>query len=128
MALTTLPVPASTATATATNNLVRYQRKARGALSPNTERALRNDTAVFTAWCAAHGLQGLPALPETVARFIDAQAAVRAPATVRRYVSSIACLHRAAEQADPTKTKDAKLALKRMVRAMCASCAPLLWF
>ncbi len=78
---------------------------------------MRNDTAVFTAWCAAHGLQGLPALPETVARFIDAQAAVRAPATVRRYVSSIACLHRAAEQADPTKTKDAKLALKRMARA-----------
>jgi len=117
MALTTLPVPASTSTATATGNLARYQRKARGALSSNTEKALKADTAIFTAWCVDEGRQGLPSSPDTVARFVDAQATIKAPATVRRYVSSIACLHRAAEQADPTKTEDVKLALKRMARA-----------
>ena len=115
MAGTSLTVP--TTTAIAADRLVEYQRKARGALSPNTERALRADTAVFAAWCADQGLQGLPALPDTVARFVDAQGAIKATATVRRYVSSISRLHRAAEQPDPTKTEDAKLALKRMARA-----------
>ena len=76
--------------------LAEYQHKARGALSSNTERALKADTAVFTAWCVDQGRKGLPASPVTVARFIDAQADVKAPATVRRYASSIARLRSSA--------------------------------
>ena len=106
-----------TTTAAVVKRLIEYQHKARGALSSNTERALKADTAIFTAWCVDQGRQGLPASPDTVARFVDAQAAIKAPATVRRYASSISRLHRAAGFDDPTKAEDAKLALRRMARA-----------
>jgi len=90
---------------------------ARGALAANTERAIRADTAIFAAWCAERGRISLPAAPDTVAAFIDAMAETRKPATVRRYVSSIAHLHRAAQAGLPCSDERVRLALKRMARA-----------
>ncbi len=78
-------------------NLQRFARVAAGALSDNTARALKADTAIFTGWCAEQGREPLPASPETVTLFIDMMTLSRKPATVRRYVSSIARLHKAAE-------------------------------
>lgn len=99
-------------------NLQRYAAEAQGAFAPNTVRALRADTAIFTTWCSGNGLQALPALPGTVARFVDAmRAAGKRPATVRRYVSSIAHLHRAAELPVPSDSNTVKLALRRMTVA-----------
>ena len=68
---------------------------AKGALSDNTERAVRADLAIYAAWCRERGVVALPAEAETLAAFVDAMAASRAPATVRRYVFSIAFAHRA---------------------------------
>ncbi len=79
-------------------------------------RALRSDIAIFSAWCSETGLAAMPAYPETVAAFVDFQAISRAPATVRRYASSIAIFHRAAGQPNPCDGMVAKLALKRMHR------------
>lgn len=73
-----------------------YALAAAGAFADNTVRALGADSRVFAAWCRSNRLQVLPAAPVTVAGFIDAQAAIKAPATVARYRSSIASLHRAA--------------------------------
>ena len=100
-------------------NLARYADVARGAFARNTERAIRADTAVFTAWCGARNLVALPAAPQTVADFVDAmrdksQGKPRKPATVRRYVSSIAHLHRAAELPNPADGNAVRLALRRM--------------
>ena len=67
----------------------------RGALSDNTERALRSDLAIHAAWCAERGVPALPASTETLVAFIEAMARERAPATVRRYVASIGAAHRA---------------------------------
>jgi integrase len=89
---------------------------ARGALAPNTERAIRADTAVFAAWCAENGRTSLPAAADTVAAFIDAMAETKKPATIRRYVSSIAHLHRAAQAGLPCSDERVRLALKRMAR------------
>jgi site-specific recombinase XerD len=97
--------------------LLRHAEAARGAFSANTERALRGDTAIFSAWCRQEGHHAMPASAETVAAFVDAMAASRAPATVRRYISSIATFHRAAEVANPCDTQTVKLALRRMHRA-----------
>ena len=94
--------------------LAEHARHAKGAYSRNTERAVRADTALFSRWCSDHGLDTLPATPETVVRFIDDMASKRAPATVRRYLSSIAHLHRAAGVETPTKAEIVKLAIKRM--------------
>mgnify|MGYP006282148775 CR=1 FL=1 len=96
--------------------LGRYARTAQGAYADSTVRALRADMTVFASWCIERDLACLPAAPETVARFVDEKAGARAPATVRRYVASIAHLHRAGEVSDPTKTMPVRHALRRMHR------------
>jgi integrase len=99
--------------------LADYASAARGAYASATEKAIRCDTAVFTAWCGRQGLAALLASPQTVAAFLDAMAETRAVATVRRYVSSIASMHRAAGVPDPTKDErqTVRLALRRIARA-----------
>src|SRR5258707_10156254 len=89
----------------------------RGTRSANTERALLGDVLLFSAWCADAGLMHLPASAETVAAFIDAQAALgKAPASIRRYAASIAHYHRAATAPNPMLLKIATDALSRMAR------------
>ena len=96
--------------------LQQFARAASGAFSRNTERALRSDLAIFAEWCAEHGERALPAKPETVAAFVDSMAETRAPATVRRYVTSIAIAHRALGLEKTVKSPLVCLALKRMHR------------
>ena len=86
------------------------------AVSRNTARAVRSDLAIFAQWCAKHGLQDLPAEAGTVAAFIAAMAEQRAPATVRRYLASIAAAHRALGSAAPLESPLVRLALRRMHR------------
>lgn len=97
--------------------LTQHAHAARGAYAPNTERALRADVAVFTGWCVAAGLASLPASPATVAAFVDAMGETKAPATVRRYVSSIATFHGAARLSNPCGDDAVRLALMRLHRA-----------
>ena len=85
-------------------------------LSPNTERAVRADLALYDDWCRQRGLDALPATAITIATFVDAMAADRAPATVRRYVASIAIAHRTVGREQTLKSSLVKLALKRMHR------------
>jgi site-specific recombinase XerD len=84
-----------------TQNLDTFSQRATGAFAPNTQRAFRADTEQFALWCTAHHRQSLPASVETVEAFIQAMAASKAPATVRRYVSSIAKMHEAAAVLNP---------------------------
>ena len=96
--------------------LQQFVHAASGAFSSNTERALRSDLAIYAEWCAERGERALPATPETVAAFVDAKAEVRAPATVRRYVTSIDIAHRAMGLEKTLKSPTVRLALKRMHR------------
>ena len=91
-------------------------RAARSAFSSNTERAMRSDLCIYAEWCAGHGKRALPAKPETVAAFVDAMAEIRAPATVRRYVASIAIAHRAVGHGKTVANPLVRLALQRMHR------------
>ena len=52
----------------------------------------------------------------TVVAFIDEMARLKAPSTVRRYVSSIATLHKTLGQANPLESPPVRLALQRMHR------------
>ena len=88
-----------------------------GARAANTLRALRADLALWTRWCRAARRLPLPARATDVAAFVDAHALTRAPATLRRYVASVAALHRAAGVPDPTKAEDVRLALTAARRA-----------
>ena len=93
-----------------------YLKAADGAFSANTERALRGDTERFTVWCQAHSHRALPARAGTVIAYIEALARTHAPATVRRYVSSIATVHKAVGAPSPLENLTVKLALQRMHR------------
>jgi site-specific recombinase XerC len=55
--------------------------------SEATRRAYRSDFAIFTAWCAARGVQSMPAAPETVNVFLASQAmeGVKASTLGRRF-------------------------------------------
>jgi integrase len=99
-------------------NLRRDALSSRGTRSAATERALLGDIVLFSAWCTDAGVAHLPASAETVAGFIDAQAAAgKAVASIRRYAASIAAYHRSAEAPNPMGLKTATDALKRMARA-----------
>lgn len=109
---------------TAAANLETFSRRARGAYAPNTERAIKADTDLFTVWCIGHKHASMPASVKTVEAFIDSMADLKAPATVRRYVSSIAKLHEAARLSNPVTDPTSgryrepiQLALRRMHRA-----------
>ena len=96
--------------------LTAYLEEARGAFSHNTERALRADVQVFAAWCRQHFREAFPASAATVVAFVDDMGRVKTPATVRRYVSSIATLHKALRQANPLDSASVRFALQRMHR------------
>ncbi len=89
---------------------------ARGAFSRNTERALRADVEIFEFWCRREGLEAVPAATATVVAFIDEMARLKAPSTVRRYVSSIATLHKTLGQTNPLESAPVRFALQRMHR------------
>ena len=89
----------------------------RGALSDNTERAVRSDLAIYCAWCTQNGVPAVPASAETIAAFVDAMGeTTRAPATVRRYVTSIGIAQRTLELEETTRREPVRCALKRMHR------------
>ena len=98
-------------------SLDRYARLAQGAFAANTVRALESDSRLFAVFCVRHGLDPLPAAPSTVVLWLEASArAGHTVATVRRRLSSLAHLHRAAGVADPTRDQAVRLALRRYVR------------
>ncbi len=98
------------------DELGHFVRAACGAFSSHTERALKSDLAIYARWCDERGERALPAEPETVAAFVDAMGEVRAPASVRRYITSIGIAHRALGLEKTVKSPLVRLALKRMYR------------
>ena len=111
-----LESPARFGVADMSQRLARYLKSAKGAFSTNTERAVRSDVEIFMDWCEARELVSLPARTDTVVAFIDGMSQVKAPATVRRYISSIATLHKAVQLHSPLEKTRVKLALQRMHR------------
>ena len=96
--------------------LAAYLDAARGAISPNTERALRADVGVFAAWCRGRHTVPFPAAPESLVAFIDEMTASRTPATVRRYVSSITTVQKGLGETNALENTGVQLALQRMHR------------
>src|SRR5271166_7157313 len=71
--------------------LLEWQAMAEGAYSANTLRAQKADGAIFQTFCESRGKSYLPADPKTIRAFIEDRAqAGKKPATVKRYVATIA--------------------------------------
>lgn len=87
-----------------------------GAYSPNTMRGYRSDFIAFETWCAINERSSLPAAPETVAAFIDANAMRVKPSTLKRRLCSIRKLHRLLGLPSPVDDETVNLAMRRARR------------
>ena len=76
---------------------------AKAARASATRRAYDSDWAIFTTWCATHGLVSLPASPDVVAVFASDQATAGLnPSTIGRRVAAIGHYHRTGGYPAPT--------------------------
>jgi len=85
----------------------------------NTLRAYRADLADFTRWCVGHGLERLPATPETVSLYINAPAQASARAsTIQRRLSALSQAHKlAGHEPSPTQAPLVRVACHTAVGA-----------
>jgi integrase len=67
----------------------------KAAKAENSRRAYRADWRHFETWCRTHGLECLPALPETVALYLTALAVDHKPSSLQRKLTSITKAHQA---------------------------------
>jgi integrase len=86
-----------------------------------TQKAWRFDWAVFLAFCEPQKACPLPAAPETVAAFVaHCREGGKRPATVRRYLSTIALAHRVAKLLNPCIEEPVQLEVKGLYNAISA--------
>ena len=101
--------------------LLEWQALAEGAYSANTLRAQKADGAIFQAFCESRREPYLPADPKTIRAFIeDRVKAGKKPATIKRYVATIARVHIAAGLLNPCSSEAVRLGLKKMGREASA--------
>jgi integrase len=101
--------------------LLEWQAMAEEAYSANTLRAQKADGAIFQAFCESRGEPFLPADPKTIRAFIDDRVkAGKKPATIKRYVATIARVHIAAGLLNPCSSEAVRLGLKKMGRETSA--------
>jgi hypothetical protein len=101
--------------------LLEWQAMAEGAYSPNTLRAQKADGAIFQAFCESRDERYLSADPKTIRAFIeDCVKGGKKPATVKRYVATIARVHIAAGLLNPCSSESVRLGLKKMGRETSA--------
>src|SRR5580704_16703756 len=101
--------------------LLDWQAMAEGAYSANTLRPQKADGAIFQAFCEARGESYLPAHPKTIRAFIEHCVEIgKKPATVKRYVATIARVHIAAGLLNPCSSEAVRLGLKKMGRETSA--------
>ncbi|HEX7855051.1 MAG TPA: site-specific integrase [Sphingobium sp.] len=75
---------------------------AKASRAPSTRRAYEADWKIFTAWCAQHGIEALPASADAVAVFASAEAdGGTNPRTIGKRISAIAYYHRQAGYVPP---------------------------
>jgi integrase len=94
---------------------VEWDAMAQRAYASNTLRAQKADGAIFQRFCEANDLTFFPADPKTIRAFIeDCIRQQKKPATIRRYVATIARAHIAAGLLSPCASEPVRLALKEM--------------
>src|SRR6204780_3112795 len=101
--------------------LLEWQAMAEGAYSANTLRAQKADGAIFQAFCESRSEPYLPADPKTIRAFIENCVKTgKKPATIKRYVATIARVHMAASLPNPCSSEAVRLGLKKMGRETSA--------
>jgi integrase len=82
-----------------------------------TRRAYGKDWRAFRAWCRRRQVSSLPADPQTIADYLDEHAGVLAVSTLKRRLTAISQIHKAAGRASPTLTLQARMAWRLLLDA-----------
>jgi site-specific recombinase XerD len=84
-----------------------------------TRKAYRSDFQIFQTWCAARGLESLPALAPVVATFLSSEAQRGAkPATIARRLAAIRYAHSLAGADSPTAAEPVKAVMRGIRRTL----------
>jgi integrase len=112
-------LPAQDLAPVAADRVKAWWERAQRVYPHNTQKAWRCDWVVFLTFCEPTNACPLPATPETVAAFV-AQCRIegKKPATVRRYLSTIALAHRVAKLVNPCADEAVQLEIKGLTNAV----------
>jgi site-specific recombinase XerD len=91
--------------------------RCQGAYAERTIAGYRNDLELFRTWCGERGHSWLPALPSTVAAFVDEETQNKALATIKRRIEAVKFAHRMLDLPSPFGHSEVRLALRRAMRA-----------
>lgn len=91
--------------------------RCQGAYAERTIAGYRNDLELFRDWCEERGHTWLPALPATIAAFIDEETQGKALSTVKRRVEAVKFAHRMVDLPSPVGHSEVRLAMRRAMRA-----------
>jgi integrase len=100
-------------------DLTRAAELAREEKAAATRRAYRSDFRIFEAWCRSHGVNALPAPPESVAAFLahDVENGSR-PSTLGRRLAAIRYAHKLAGHDAPTDDERVKATMRGIRRSL----------
>src|ERR1035441_9072544 len=99
----------------APEHLRTWWHRARRVYPEATLKAWRCDWVIYAGFCEPRNLSALPATPETIAGFVvDCKEAGKKPATVSRYLSTIARFHRAAQLFNSCASEAVQMEMKGM--------------
>ena len=106
---------------TAAERIRAWWEQANKACPAATLRAWRFDWAVYLAYCSPRKVVPLPASAEAVAAFVEScHIAGKKPATIRRYLATVALAHRVARLENPCADELVQLAIKGLYAAQPA--------
>ena len=95
-----------------------------------TWRAYASDFRIFETWCREHGLEALPATPDTLAAFLADEAdRGRAPSTLQRRIAAIRLAHLGIDAPPPHQAigvQQVMRGIRRTVKRTVAKAAPAL--
>lgn len=91
--------------------------RCQGAYAERTIAGYRNDLELFRDWCDERGHAWLPALPATIAAFVDEETRSKALATIKRRIEAVKFVHRMVDLPSPVSHSEVKLALRRAMRS-----------
>lgn len=88
-----------------------------GAYSRNSLLSYRNDWHVFADFCHGQGVTAVPCAITTLRRFAELAAQQRKISAIRRVVVTVGLVHRLHQQRDPSKHREVKYAMARLLQA-----------
>ncbi|QYO75097.1 site-specific integrase [Devosia salina] len=88
----------------------------RGAYADTTIHGYARDFALFITWCNEQECCPLPASPQTVARYLDANIATLRATTLVRRLAAIVRVHRLLELENPADSERVRMARRRIQR------------